>query len=324
MLTASTTVDRGEFVTRDPDEAAGFIQRVYLGCRPRFGTERADSEYRVRSAACVDLAADRLRTSMNFGVTTEPADHLVLVVVGRGRIRLAGGGEERCVGRGDAFLHRLDVGTDVDWHDVELGVIRLPLAPVAEIAAECAGVEPADLRFESVAPVSATMARHWRSVTELVTRELHTPDSAMSNPLVAEQMVRTVSVAALATFPNTTMTADPRRGPGQVAPAALRRAVAYLEEHAGEPVRLTEVAAAAGVGVRALQYAFVRHHGVTPTGFLRRVRLEHAHRDLQAGDPTRGDTVAAIAARWGFATPGRFSVRYREHYGRPPSQTLRI
>ncbi|WP_372460725.1 helix-turn-helix domain-containing protein [Actinomycetospora endophytica] len=51
--------------------------------------------------------------------------------------------------------------------------------------------------------------------------------------------------------------------------------------------------------------------------------MEGAHRDLEAADPTRGDTVGAIAARWGFAHPGRFAIDYRRSYGRSPGETLR-
>jgi AraC-like DNA-binding protein len=127
----------------------------------------------------------------------------------------------------------------------------------------------------------------------------------------------------LSTFPNTTMTRPPAPGPGHVAPAAIRRAMAHLEAHAHLPVDLREVAAAAGTSARALQYGFRRHLDTTPTRYLRRVRLERAHRDLQAGDPTRGNTVAAIAARWGYAHPGRFSVDYRHAYGCSPNETLR-
>jgi transcriptional regulator GlxA family with amidase domain len=56
---------------------------------------------------------------------------------------------------------------------------------------------------------------------------------------------------------------------------------------------------------------------------VRRVRLECAHRELQAADPTTGDTVAAIAARWGFVKPGRFAAAYRAAHGAAPSRTLR-
>ncbi|MDQ4118039.1 MAG: helix-turn-helix domain-containing protein, partial [Actinomycetota bacterium] len=56
---------------------------------------------------------------------------------------------------------------------------------------------------------------------------------------------------------------------------------------------------------------------------LRRARMARAHADLRAGDPTRGDTVATIAMRWGFSNPGRFAAEYREAYGTSPSETLR-
>ncbi|MCD2191783.1 helix-turn-helix domain-containing protein [Actinomycetospora endophytica] len=51
--------------------------------------------------------------------------------------------------------------------------------------------------------------------------------------------------------------------------------------------------------------------------------MQRAHRDLQAADPTRGDRVATVAQRWGFAHLGRFSLDYRHRYGHSPSETLR-
>jgi AraC-like DNA-binding protein len=52
------------------------------------------------------------------------------------------------------------------------------------------------------------------------------------------------------------------------------------------------------------------------------VRLQRAHRDLQAADPSV-DTVMAIADRWRFGHPGRFSRAYKEAFGTSPSLTLR-
>ncbi|WP_375372794.1 helix-turn-helix domain-containing protein [Micromonospora sp. S-DT3-3-22] len=72
-----------------------------------------------------------------------------------------------------------------------------------------------------------------------------------------------------------------------------------------------------------MQYAFRRYHDTTPARYARRVRLDRAHRDLLDGDPAAGDTVAAIAARWGFVDAKRFATDYRAAYGQPPSHTLR-
>jgi AraC-like DNA-binding protein len=62
--------------------------------------------------------------------------------------------------------------------------------------------------------------------------------------------------------------------------------------------------------------------GTTPTAYLRRVRLGHAHQELVAADPAR-QTVTAIAYRWGFPSSSRFAVYYRDAYGVLPGHTLR-
>ncbi|AHH98792.1 hypothetical protein GCM10010174_66420 [Kutzneria viridogrisea] len=81
---------------------------------------------------------------------------------------------------------------------------------------------------------------------------------------------------------------------------------------------LSAIAAAARGSPRALQDAF-RHHDTTPMAYLHQVRLYHAYQDLLAAT---GDTIAEIARRWGFATPGQFSARYRDTYGHPPHRDL--
>jgi len=105
-------------------------------------------------------------------------------------------------------------------------------------------------------------------------------------------------------------------------PKLLREAIGFIHDNARRDIGLTDIASALNVTPRSVQYAFRRHLNTTPLEYLRRVRLAHAHRDLQAADPSR-DTVMDIAGRWGFSHAGRFSVMYRETFGNPPSKTLR-
>jgi transcriptional regulator GlxA family with amidase domain len=105
-------------------------------------------------------------------------------------------------------------------------------------------------------------------------------------------------------------------------PPPLRRAVAFIHDNAQSDIGLRDIAAAVGVTPRSVQYMFRRHLGTTPLEYLRRLRLDRAHRDLQAADPSV-DTVTAIAGRWGFTHAGRFSVAYRHVFGTKPSRTLR-
>ncbi|WP_420843129.1 helix-turn-helix domain-containing protein [Cryptosporangium phraense] len=107
-----------------------------------------------------------------------------------------------------------------------------------------------------------------------------------------------------------------------MAPAAARR-----RSRSARPTRTVRsdcpTSDAARTSSRAVQNAFRRHYDTTPLGYLRQIRLDRARRELQAADPSAGDTVAAIALRWGFGAPGRFSHAYRARYGQPPSRTLR-
>ncbi|MGW2860204.1 helix-turn-helix transcriptional regulator [Streptomyces sp. NPDC001205] len=144
------------------------------------------------------------------------------------------------------------------------------------------------------------------------------PTSRWSPSTAAQHLAASV----LATVPNTALIEPISTDHRDAHPAALRRALAHIDDHADQPVTVAEIAAAAQVTVRALQYAFRRHLDTTPLAHLRRVRLSHAHQALLDADPGKGHTVTEIAARWGFYHPGRFATIYRDCYGRSPHHTL--
>lgn len=222
---------------------------------------------------------------------------------------------------GEATFYPLGVPLDVDAVDLGVRILRLPRARL-EAAAETAGIAAADLRFESVTPVSTAMGRHWSALVTLACDLLLADNSAAVHPVLAEELARTAAVAALHTFPNTALTVGYQPGPGWVAPQAVRRAAGFIHAHADQPLTLEQIAAAAGTGARALQYAFRRYYGTTPTGYLRRVRLERADAELRDADPASGLTVAAVACRWGWSKPSQFTAAYQQRFGQLPSRTL--
>lgn len=104
-------------------------------------------------------------------------------------------------------------------------------------------------------------------------------------------------------------------------PTPLKRAVKAIEDHADYPYTTRRLAQIANVSVRTLQEAFRQHMGITPTGYLRQIRLARAHDDLRRADAGH-ITVARIAHRWGFTNLGQFAAAYRARYGNSPSETL--
>jgi transcriptional regulator GlxA family with amidase domain len=173
-----------------------------------------------------------------------------------------------------------------------------------------------------MAPVSDADGQMWAETARFLCRELVTSGITEINPLMAQELPRLAAAMLLKAFPNTTMTTPYLAGPGWAPSSAVRRAAAFIDAHASQPITLADIAAAAGVTGRALQYAFRRHYDTTPTGYLRRIRLERARQELLAADPAR-ESVTAVAYRWGFVSPGQFSAAYRQAYGVTPDQTLR-
>lgn len=119
------------------------------------------------------------------------------------------------------------------------------------------------------------------------------------------------------------ITPSPGAGPREEAalPRDLVRALAWARGHLAGPVRLRDLALAAGVSERTLEQHFARFLGKTPLEWIRDARLDRARRALQS--PGRGETVSAVAAAAGFTELGRFAARYAARFGERPSETLR-
>jgi AraC-like DNA-binding protein len=110
---------------------------------------------------------------------------------------------------------------------------------------------------------------------------------------------------------------QPERRPGS---RLVRRAVQFVEEHANSAPTASEVAAGIGVSVRALQEAFRDWRQVTPTEYLRSIRLQRARDALLQANPST--TVTDVALDHGFFHLGRFSQHYKVAFGESPAATL--
>jgi AraC-like DNA-binding protein len=101
-------------------------------------------------------------------------------------------------------------------------------------------------------------------------------------------------------------------------PVYLALADAYIDAHPAGGVTLGDLAAACGVGMRSLQLAFQRHRGISPIAAARDKRLDFAAAALDTGD----ETVAAVAARYGFHSATTFANEFKRRFGMTPRQRL--
>jgi AraC family transcriptional regulator len=97
-------------------------------------------------------------------------------------------------------------------------------------------------------------------------------------------------------------------------PAWLRRCMEQLVDDCGQPLRLAELAASAGVHPVSLSRAFRRRYGVSPGQLQRRALLNRAARRLR-----EGQAIADVAAQLGFADQSHFTRLFRAEYRCTPA-----
>ncbi len=106
---------------------------------------------------------------------------------------------------------------------------------------------------------------------------------------------------------------------GEKVALTIRDKVFY---HMDGTIRISELAKEYKVSEQTLQNSFKSLFGFTPKLFVRLLKLNLAHQELQKSYPSQ-NTVSKIAAKWGFKHMGRFSAYYKELFGKNPSQTLK-
>jgi transcriptional regulator GlxA family with amidase domain len=102
---------------------------------------------------------------------------------------------------------------------------------------------------------------------------------------------------------------------------AVERAEVYLRAHFDGRVPLARLCGVTGLSERGLRNAFYDVCGMSPTRYLRALRLRGAR--LALAEASTRTTVTAVATDYGFYELGRFARTYRAVFGEAPSDTLR-
>jgi AraC-like DNA-binding protein len=317
---------RTSSVTTDCPEVAGqLIGRIFAQTRLHLDRADDDFQFRVVSADAGDLSCGIQRWGFTGRSESEPLSSFTTVLVTAGSMcQMRPGQPDAVLGPGGVWHSSTDRLTRATWApDSTFATLHLPLPSIAEAASARSDAPGADVRFLDNTPVDEAAGRYWAQLMRMAYHEATATASSLESPLVRSHLVRMLADAALTVFPNSVVTAYYQRSGSPVGPRTLQQAVAYMHARAAQPLTIAEIAQVAGVSPRTLQVSFLRHHDCTPITYLRRIRLERVHQDLQAAEPGSGETVTGIARRWGFAHPGRFAAAYAERYGTHPSTTLR-
>jgi AraC-like DNA-binding protein len=325
-MSAPAMTNRSEFTTTDTEVTIDYLNTAYQTTLTKLQVASAhDGDlFRHSRVAAGSFAVDDMWWPLGLNFRQTPLNSLLILHMQAGVLgRECGGNDDRFVA-GDIFVDAdPDLPAAMRLIDVEMRLVQVDLATLAQVADTSPARTPRPIHFTSYQPISPTVAQHWdRTITYL--REVLTNEQVATQPLIVGNAARLLAATVLTTFPNTALVDPTAADRCDATTATLRRAIAFIEECAHTDISLADIATAAHVSIRAVQFAFRRHLDTTPMTYLRTVRLDRAHHDLLATSPSHdGDTVTTIAARWGFYHHSRFAALYRHTYGITPRDTLR-
>ena len=96
----------------------------------------------------------------------------------------------------------------------------------------------------------------------------------------------------------------------------MDEAVAWLEHHFAENVRMDRLVAYMGYSRSRLFDLFRKHTGLSPADYLARYRIRTARKMLETTDRK----VSDVARACGFSTPQYFNAAFRRLTGLAPSE----
>jgi AraC-like DNA-binding protein len=302
-----------QFHTVEPEAVRQFFAAAY---RPGWRVSELTSRPAVTHRRCETglLTVDEVLVQGRLGLEIPPADTVVVIQPRAGSLTVTGGPfpDLDCpllIAHGMSCVLRVN-GARFD-------VVTVTAEALQNVAFDRHARPSQQIRFLNWCPRSHGAVRAWHRALDYVTATLACPDTGQQ-PLIVAAMAPLLAGALLECCPSNITERDLAGDPALS--ETLKDAMAFIHHQAAD-ITINDVAAAVHLTPRAVQYLFRRQLEITPTEYMRRVRLRRAHEELLAADRSN-TTVTEIAQRWGFAHTGRFAVLYRHTYGRSPQAAL--
>ena len=311
-----------------PDAAVRAFELGYEGRDLAPGRPGDDFSWQHVAVGSGPVSLVSCRFGASLRGTVRPPDDYVAAWFSTGGGVVDVGRAEVGVRSGEPFAFPSDREFTFDYAAYRLNLLHLDRRWLAWYASVRDGREPTPIRLRHDRALGGDQRTAWRKATATLAEVLLGSGTATALAVADATAVAADTLLDVFAEPaGGSKGAGAAAGPG-VSPALVARrsrldaAVQYIDAHADRPISAVDVAEAIGVSARVLQSTFQQQLGHTPTAHLRGVRLQRAHDELAALDGRPGETVGAVARRWGFAHLGRFSERYAREFGERPSDTL--
>ncbi|MEO3470511.1 AraC family transcriptional regulator [Roseomonas sp. CAU 1739] len=289
-------------------------------CRMRFDQPIFGMAIRSAGAILVSQAANRFSTAVDVDGTAD--EHFCFATMLRGSISVFEKGAHATGSQGRGLAYRTGPGSRFLFSDDSLRINVF--LKVAEVEGALEHMLDERLREPLVLggelDWSGGLAASLKGQLDFVMREFQRTDGIADNPVSLASMTDLLATLVLRAVPHKYSDRLTAGSAGAV-PAYVWRAEEFMRAHCAEPIRMAQVAAAAGCSVRTLGAVFREFRGHTALGALHGIRLDQVMRDISQG--ASDAPVAAIARRYGFTNASRFAQAFRRRFGETAPEVLR-
>jgi AraC-like DNA-binding protein len=284
--------------------------------RARFRSPIAKFGFRLFGDLGAFYLDDRFATQ--FAIDGVGIDRFCISTMLRGRITLRQNGHETTASGDTGLIYRGAPGTRVLTSDENARQNLWIEVSALERAVESALGERlrTPLMFRPGFDWSKGLAASLRGQFDFLTYELTRADGIADNPVALASFTDLIVTLLLRGIPHNYQDRLERGRIGAV-PAYVRRAEDFMREHAAAPLRMDQVADAAGCGLRTLSVVFRQFRDTSPLAALHAIRLDQVRAVLA----TESASVGEVARRYGFTNASRFRTAYRRRFGETPAET---
>lgn len=304
-------------VTDDLAEASAMIARI--GPSMKVTPESGAQKFRARLSSCtiggVRLVA-KAATPLGMEVEESKGWHLIVPLVGKSLLQSDGRTFDLHSGASAMLMPNMKRSTERAPRS--LAIVAIDIARLQETMAIVAGHAFEPVRLEErpiLLPLKGDPAlfRSFLHLCNLI--DATRPVAGLGETLGIDDLLyrwigSALSMGAAAT------SGSVRRSD----PALLDGVCDLVRSTTHRPLTLTEMAQAADLSVRALQYAFKARFGCSPMEWQRRERMLLAHARLS--NLAADETITSVAHAMGFSSSAAFATLYKRHFGESPSQTV--
>jgi AraC-like DNA-binding protein len=276
----------------------------------------------IRSAGAILASHGEGRFATEVSLDGEESDVFGFTTLQQGDITLVRRGDPTTATSSRGLAYRFDSDTRLVTSDDSVRTnVFVKVAEVEQALEQMLDQRlRTSLEFRPSLDWSCGLAASLQSQLDFVMREFGRPDGIADN-VVALAATTDLLLTLILRGASHNYADQVELGAAYAVPAYVRRAEEFMRVHCAAPIRVTDIAAAAGCSVRTLGAVFRHSRGRTPLAALHAVRLEQVHCELSrdAGN----SPVGAVARGYGFTNASRFVTAFRRRFGETPLAVVR-